>query len=125
MVWWLSSPSIWDVPVNAYVVVPSVISPSTDALAVNGSRSALRKRAGTSAPGAGDVPPTAPPAAVSADPLASGSGLADGDAVAAGGAEPTEPFGEPVVGPQAAMTDTRPRTSTVVAIVCEGCVRFI
>ena len=110
---------------NAYVAVPNVISPSTVAFAVNGSRSALRNRAGTSALGAGDIPPIAPPPAVPSDPLASGSMPADGDAVATGEAGPAEPFGEPVVGPQAAMTATRPRTSTVVAIVREGCVRFI
>ena len=125
IVWWLFWPSICDVPVNAYVAVPNVISPSTEASALNGSRSALRNKAGTSVLGAADIRPIAPPPAVPADPLASGSTPVDGDAVATGEAGPVEPFGEPVVGAQAAMTATRPRTSTVVAMVREGCVRFI
>ena len=92
IVWWLFWPSICDVPVNAYVAVPNVISPSTEALALNGSRRALRNAAGTSALGADDIPPIAPPPAVPADLDAVGSAEPDGVAVATGEAGPGDPL---------------------------------
>jgi hypothetical protein len=89
------------------------------ALALNGSRMALRKSAVTSTLGVGDIPPIAPPMAAPVFPTAFESAELDEDAVATGEAGLPEPFGEPPVGPQAASAATRVMTSTVDAVVRE------
>jgi hypothetical protein len=86
---------------------------------------ALVNSAATSTLGAGDIPPIAPPTAEPAVPCGISAADADGDAVAAGEAGLTEPFGDALVGPHAAETATRVMTSRVVAIAREGCLKPI
>jgi len=86
---------------------------------------ALVNSAATSTLGAGEIPPTAPPTAVSAVPTGISPPDADGDAVAPGEAGLAEVFGDTLAGPHAANAATRLMRSRVVTTVREGCLESI